>query len=87
MPAYQSQLTSAEIWDIVHYVQSLRVEAHESELVKAGINSDDMGEARRMMWATVLNSTNRDAIDREVIRTKLKRSEDGQTQEPGEKTR
>ena len=70
MPAYQDQLTSAEIWDIVHYVQSLRVEAHEIELAAAGVNIENMEEARRKMWATLLTSGNLNAVDSEVVRTK-----------------
>ena len=78
MPAYQDQLTSAEIWDIVHYVQSLRVEAHERELVAAGVKIENMEEARRKMWATVLNSGNLNAVDPGVVRTKPHISENDQ---------
>ncbi|MEO8324428.1 MAG: cytochrome c, partial [Nitrospirota bacterium] len=80
MPAYQDQLTSSQIWDIVHYVQSLRVEAHERELVAAGINIENMEDARRMIWATILRSGNRDAIDPGVVGTSLQPDEEDRKQ-------
>ena len=75
MPAYQGQLSPAEIWDIVHYVQSLRVEAHISELVKAGMNSDEMEFARRRIWSTLIKSSDPDVIESEVVRVEPERVE------------
>ena len=86
MPAYQGQLTSDEIWDIVHYVQSLRVEAHESELVNAGIRSDEIENARRLIWATLLKSPNRDAIDSEVVRIEPQHLKEDHMKVPGDKS-
>ncbi len=52
MPPFEG-LTGEEVWDLVHYVQSLRVEAHESELVAAGIKEEDRSIARVKIWAAM----------------------------------
>ena len=75
MPAYEGVLKPDQIWNIVHYVQSLRVDAHESELVKAGMNDDRIKDARKLMWATLLQSPNGAGTDREVVRTKRRHVE------------
>ena len=50
MPPFDS-LTPKEVWDLVHYVQSLRVEAHEAELVASGLKEEDRAMARERIWA------------------------------------
>jgi cytochrome c oxidase cbb3-type subunit I/II len=52
MPAFDS-LTSEEVWDLVHFVQSLRVEAHEAELLAAGLQEQDRAMARQRIWASM----------------------------------
>ena len=52
MPPFDS-LPAEEVWNVVHYVQSLRVEAHEAELVTAGLNEQDRGIARQKIWASI----------------------------------
>ena len=37
MPAFADSFTPAQTWDIVHYVQSLRVDAHVAALKQAGL--------------------------------------------------
>lgn len=40
MPSFSASFTPAQTWDIVHYVQSLRVNAHITELKQAGLSAD-----------------------------------------------
>ncbi len=54
MPPFDS-LTEDEVWDLVHYVQSLRVTAYEAELVAAGLEEQDRQTARARIWATMSN--------------------------------
>ena len=84
MPAYQAVLTPEKIWNIVHYVQSLRIDAHEKELVKAGIHVDGLEDARKLMWASLLQSPNHDKINYDVVRTKRRRIEQDHTKRAGD---
>lgn len=52
MPPFDS-LPPEEVWSMVHYVQSLRVEAHEAELVAAGLNEQHRARAREKIWASM----------------------------------
>ncbi len=56
MPPFDS-LTEEEVWDLVHYVQSLRVTAQEEELVAAGLQEKDRQTARERIWAAMSGST------------------------------
>lgn len=56
MPPFDS-LTEEEVWDLVHYVQSLRVTAHEAELVAAGLQEQDRQPARERIWAAMSGPT------------------------------
>ena len=60
MPPFEG-LKGEEVWDLVHYVQSLRAEALEAELVTAGINEQDRPTARAKIWAAI--SAGADARD------------------------
>ena len=50
MPPFDS-LTAEEVWNLVHFVQSLRVTAHEAELIAAGLQEQDRNTARERIWA------------------------------------
>ena len=52
MPPFDS-LTAEDVWDLVHYVQSLRVTAHEAELVASGLQEHDRKIARERIWAAM----------------------------------
>ncbi|MFY4730677.1 cbb3-type cytochrome c oxidase subunit II, partial [Nitrospira sp. BLG_2] len=56
MPPFEG-LKEEEVWDLVHYVQSLRVTAHEEELVAAGLQEHDRQTARERIWAAMSGST------------------------------
>ena len=49
------QHASRRSWDLVHYVQSLRAEAHEAELVAAGLKEQDREHASEKIWASMSN--------------------------------
>lgn len=51
MPAFAGVFTPAEVWDIAHYVQSLRVDAHVAEMRDTGLDAADEAEARQLLWA------------------------------------
>lgn len=68
MPVFGEQLTPEEIWDIVHYVQSLRVAAHEVELIEAGLKEEDRQRARTRIWAALSNAARRGELEEEVGR-------------------
>lgn len=50
MPPFADTFKPDEVWDIVHFVQSLRVTAHEQELHQASLAPDKVQEARRRLW-------------------------------------
>lgn len=52
MPPFDG-LKAEEVWDLVHYVQSLRAMAHEAELVTAGLQEQDRQTARERIWAAI----------------------------------
>lgn len=50
MPSFADTFKADEVWDLVHFVQSLRVAAHEQELLRAGIDPADAQDALRRLW-------------------------------------
>lgn len=68
MPAFGEQLQPDEIWDIVHYVQSLRVRAHEQELLAAGMKPADRERARTHLWAALSSAARRGELDEALVR-------------------
>jgi cbb3-type cytochrome c oxidase subunit I/cbb3-type cytochrome c oxidase subunit II len=76
MPAFQDQLTPAEVWDIVHYEQSLRVKAHESELIERGLRNQDRAAALSEIWKSLSVAASQGRIaqallDQELAELKL----------------
>lgn len=71
MIPFQEQLTPEEVWDVVHYVQSLRVQSHASELIAAGLNAKDREEALSRIWASLSEAAAHNRIDQEVIQMQL----------------
>ena len=67
MPVFGEQLKAEEIWDIVHYVQSLRVNAHEAELMEAGLLEGDRERARSRIWAALSTSARRGGLEKTLI--------------------
>ena len=71
MPAFQGQLTPEQVWDVVHYVQSLRVQAHVVELASAGLEQQDREEALSRIWASLSEAAARNHLDPGVIKMHL----------------
>jgi cytochrome c oxidase cbb3-type subunit 1 len=71
MPAFQNQLKPEEVWDIVHYVQSLRVQTHASELMAAGLKQEDRQEALSRIWASLSQAAAQNRLDQGVIGEEL----------------
>ena len=68
MPPFAlSKLTPEEVWDIVHYVQSLRIDAHMGELIAAGLRDDDRSAARTQLWVNLSDAAARGRIERQVV--------------------
>jgi cytochrome c oxidase cbb3-type subunit 1 len=56
MPPFRESLSPAEIWDVVHYVQSLRVSAYMQELVSTGLKEEHREEAEERIWTAISSS-------------------------------
>lgn len=78
MPAFGDFLKPGEIWNIVHFVQSLRIEAHMQELKQAGLAKDDAGEARKKLWQDISPAAEHGKIDSSVFHEPLKLSKGGE---------
>lgn len=50
MPGFAGNLSPQDAWDVVHFIQSLRVGAHMKELQQAGLSPLKAQEARRKLW-------------------------------------
>jgi cytochrome c oxidase cbb3-type subunit I/II len=66
-----NQLTPMGIWDLVHYVQSLRVQAHAGELVAAGLKPSDREAALTTVWGSLSSTAQAGRLDHDVIQTEL----------------
>lgn len=71
MPTFQGQLTPDEAWDIVHYEQSLRVKAHESELMAAGLKEQDRADALSRIWQSLSVSAGQGKIEQALLEQEL----------------
>ena len=58
MPAFKGVLNDNEIWDVVHYVQSLRVEAHIKELNLSGLLIEKIPIVRARIWRSISQAAN-----------------------------
>ena len=67
MPSFAGTFTPDQVWDIVHFVQSLRVAAHVQELRVAGLDQKDENEARRRIWTTLSQAADGGHIDDAVV--------------------
>ncbi len=67
MPAFAGTYTPDQVWDIVHFVQSLRVGAHVQEMRVAGLAESEVNEARRRIWDSLSQSAAEGHIDKTVV--------------------
>jgi cbb3-type cytochrome c oxidase subunit I/cbb3-type cytochrome c oxidase subunit II len=78
MPVFVEHLKPNEIWDIVHHVQSLRVDAHQAELIEAGLKESDLEQARKEIWAVLSPAARRGNLDAETLQAR-RSSQESQT--------
>ena len=67
MPAFAGTYTPDQVWDIVHFVQSLRIDAHLQEMRVAGLEEDQEDVARRRLWASLSQAADGGRIDDAVV--------------------
>jgi cbb3-type cytochrome c oxidase subunit I/cbb3-type cytochrome c oxidase subunit II len=67
MPPFQGQLTAKEIWDVAHYVQSLRVDTHVAELLAAGLSPTEGSDSRESIWASLSQAAGQGKIDKQLV--------------------
>jgi cbb3-type cytochrome c oxidase subunit I len=53
MPPFADTFKPNEVWDIVHFVQSLRVTAHVHEMRITGLKRDKLNVARHRIWGSL----------------------------------
>ena len=71
MPVFQTQLTPDQAWDLAHYVESLRIEAHAGEMVAAGLKPTDRRASLTALWASLSNVAQKGRLGGDVIQTEL----------------
>lgn len=71
MPAFSQTFSADETWDIVHYVQSFRIEAHMNELLELELNPDDAVLARTRLWASLSPAADRGDIEDQLLQAGL----------------
>ncbi|CCQ90255.1 putative Cytochrome c oxidase, fused subunits I, II, and III (modular protein) [Nitrospina gracilis 3/211] len=67
MPAFQGALNAKQVWDIVHFVQSLRVQSYEDRLLAVGVDPEALEDARRNIWAMLSNAANQGRLQEKVV--------------------
>lgn len=70
MPAFQGQLKLNEVWDVVHYVQSLRVKTYVDRLLAVGADPGEMEKARRNIWAMLSTAASKGKLEGKVAQLK-----------------
>ena len=73
MPPFQGQLTPDEVWQLVHYVQSLRVNAHAEALIAAGLRDEDRADALSRIWGSLSGAASRGKLAASVVSQALAR--------------
>ena len=69
MPPFKEQLTKREIWNVTHYVQSLRIHTQENHLLQAGMNPQKTLEIRKELWANLSQAAEAGEIDQTILNT------------------
>jgi len=68
MPVFGASLKPDEIWDAVHFVQSLRVDAHMAELKQAGLEASVEQQSRKRLWQDISSAAEKGQIEMAVLR-------------------
>lgn len=69
MPPFADSLGIGEIWDVVHFIQSLRLDAHLLELRRAGLSAGEEAEARRKLWREISAAAAKGGIEEAVLQS------------------
>ncbi len=80
MPVFEEHLKPEEIWDIVHHLQSLRVDAHQAELREAGLTEVELEDARKAIWAVLSPAARRGNLDVATRQARIGSFQDSQTE-------
>jgi cytochrome c oxidase cbb3-type subunit I/II len=62
MPAFAGTFKPGEVWDIVHFIQSLRVDAHVQHMQVVGLDKSDVDKARLRIWDSLSQAAANDHI-------------------------
>ncbi len=67
MPPFEGTITPAQAWDVTHFIQSLRIDAHIKELRQADLRDEDLVDARRQLWASLSEAANQGNIEKQLV--------------------
>ena len=67
MPTFGDSLGAGDIWDAVHFIQSLRIDAHMRELQQAGLQVADEQAARKRLWQNISAAADNGQIELAVL--------------------
>jgi cbb3-type cytochrome c oxidase subunit I/cbb3-type cytochrome c oxidase subunit II len=67
MPAFAETMQPQDVWDAVHFIQSLRVDAHIQELQQAGLKAEEIPNARKRIWQDISPAADKGKIDLAVL--------------------
>lgn len=73
MPSFSAAMSPQDVWDTVHFIQSLRVDAHMQELQRAGLPAIKAQEARRMLWNDLSAAAAKGRIETAVLQAPASR--------------
>lgn len=72
MPPFEGTITPAQAWDLVHFIQSLYVDAHMQALKQNGLQDVDLTDARKQLWNSISEAANSGNIDTQIISKDVK---------------
>ncbi|MBI3582171.1 MAG: cbb3-type cytochrome c oxidase subunit II [Nitrospinae bacterium] len=67
MPVFAETLAPQDVWDVAHFVQSIRIEAHMKELEHRGLAPVDASKARMRLWQNISPAAEQGRIDASVV--------------------
>jgi cytochrome c oxidase cbb3-type subunit I/II len=67
MPSFAASLKPEDVWDIVHFLQSLRIDAHIQELKQAHLAAGDEEHARTRLWQDISLAASKGQIESAVV--------------------
>ncbi len=77
MPTFRNQLKPDQVWNLVHFVQSLRVQAYLDELRARGAREEDLESASRRIWAMLSEAADRGQLKDHVVQKVASKSTAG----------